>query len=241
MESTKHSDCSSCQWLVASLCVPERVSDSCRRASDSICTEFFAARHLSDVLIKAEDYRLVCVVLPFGLQEANNLLDHIDRNGSRFSACLVTEDLISSETVKRLGCEAFASSSSDADIEKALSSAFTLPGPLLRHKKLAVLVNQRLATLSEEEAEVLCSICQGRLNKQIARHLRVSVRTIEQRRRRVFKKMGVASVAPLAAQVALSRALYRRCDDHSGGRVGSPHLAHFLDKIIPSDSDESKE
>ena len=68
---------------------------------------------------------------------------------------------------------------------------------------------RRENSLSNDECAVLEAICIGKLNKQIARELGVSVRTIEQRRRRVFNKMGVASAAPLAERVAVVRTLER--------------------------------
>ena len=66
---------------------------------------------------------------------------------------------------------------------------------------------QRLASLTTEERDVLESICEGRLNKQIASDFKVSVRTVEQRRRRVFDKMGVDSAVPLAAITAIVKTL----------------------------------
>lgn len=66
---------------------------------------------------------------------------------------------------------------------------------------------QRLASLTTDERDVLESICKGRLNKQIASEFKVSVRTIEQRRRRVFDKMGVDSAVPLAAIMAIVKTI----------------------------------
>lgn len=61
---------------------------------------------------------------------------------------------------------------------------------------------RRRAALSANEELVFEAICVGRLNKQIARDFGVSVRTIEQRRRRLFERMGVESAVPLAALTA---------------------------------------
>ncbi|MEQ8847376.1 LuxR C-terminal-related transcriptional regulator [Botrimarina sp.] len=58
---------------------------------------------------------------------------------------------------------------------------------------------RRVLSLNENERLVFDQVCSGRLNKQIAREVGVSVRTIEQRRRQVFTKMGVDSAVPLAA------------------------------------------
>lgn len=80
----------------------------------------------------------------------------------------------------------------------------------LRECQLIEDVRRRQTTLSENEHRVLKAICEGRLNKQIASEQGVSVRTIEQRRRRVFEKMGVQSAVPLAAKMAVVEALERQ-------------------------------
>lgn len=66
---------------------------------------------------------------------------------------------------------------------------------------------QRYNGLSAAESEVMAAVCDGKLNKQIARELNVSIRTVEQRRRRVFTKMNVPSAVPLARRVAEVRTI----------------------------------
>lgn len=56
---------------------------------------------------------------------------------------------------------------------------------------------QRLARLTPGEREVLDLILQGKYNKEIAAELNLSVRTVEDRRARLMKKMGARSVAEL--------------------------------------------
>lgn len=65
----------------------------------------------------------------------------------------------------------------------------------------------RFASLTACERDVFVAVCEGRLNKQIASEFKVSVRTIEMRRRRVFDKMGVDSAVPLAAITAIVKTL----------------------------------
>lgn len=69
---------------------------------------------------------------------------------------------------------------------------------------------QREKSLSSDERTVLEAVCSGKLNKQIAAELGVSIRTVEQRRRRVFSKMGVESAVPLAELTTLVRTLTSR-------------------------------
>lgn len=56
---------------------------------------------------------------------------------------------------------------------------------------------QRLDSLTQREREVLNLIVAGKLNKQIADALAISIKTVEVHRSRVMEKMGASSVAEL--------------------------------------------
>ena len=62
-------------------------------------------------------------------------------------------------------------------------------------------MNERLGSLTDQEREVMWQIVDGSPNKITARRLGVSVRTIENRRRSVFAKLGIRSVAELVTAV----------------------------------------
>lgn len=65
-------------------------------------------------------------------------------------------------------------------------------------------VEQRMATLSQGEREVLRKILAGNSNKQMAADLKLSVRTVEDRRARLMKKLGAGSVVELV-RIAMGR------------------------------------
>ena len=67
-------------------------------------------------------------------------------------------------------------------------------------------VAQRLDSLTQREREVLGLIVAGKLNKQIADELRISIKTVEVHRSRVMEKMGAASVAELVQLVLKAQA-----------------------------------
>jgi FixJ family two-component response regulator len=67
-------------------------------------------------------------------------------------------------------------------------------------------VAQRLDSLTQREREVLGLIVAGKLNKQIADELRISIKTVEVHRSRVMQKMGAASVAELVQLVLKTQA-----------------------------------
>ena len=62
-------------------------------------------------------------------------------------------------------------------------------------------VAQRLESLTQREREVLGLIVAGKLNKQIADELGISIKTVEVHRSRVMEKMGASSVAELVQLV----------------------------------------
>jgi FixJ family two-component response regulator len=66
-------------------------------------------------------------------------------------------------------------------------------------------VAQRLDRLTRREREVLGLIVGGRLNKQIADDLGISIKTVEVHRSRVMEKMGANSVAELVQLVLKSQ------------------------------------
>ena len=73
------------------------------------------------------------------------------------------------------------------------------------HAQLAA-IQQRLATLTPREREVLTHVVAGRLNKQIAHDLGTGEKTIKVHRSRMMIKLGVRTVADLvrlAAQVGI--------------------------------------
>lgn len=65
---------------------------------------------------------------------------------------------------------------------------------------------QTLESLTQREREVLNLIVAGKLNKQIADDLSISIKTVEVHRSRVMEKMGANSVAELVQLVLKSRA-----------------------------------
>ena len=62
-------------------------------------------------------------------------------------------------------------------------------------------MQERLDSLTDQEREVMWQIVDGSPNKLTSRRLGVSVRTIENRRRSVFAKLGIRSVAELVTAV----------------------------------------
>jgi FixJ family two-component response regulator len=66
-------------------------------------------------------------------------------------------------------------------------------------------LERSLERLTQREREVLNLIVTGKLNKQIADDLEISIKTVEVHRSRVMEKMGANSVAELVQRVLKSR------------------------------------
>ncbi|MDR2451658.1 MAG: response regulator [Candidatus Accumulibacter sp.] len=66
-------------------------------------------------------------------------------------------------------------------------------------------VKRRLAQLTSRERQVMERILAGKLNKVIADQLNVSMRTVEEHRAKLFRKMGVRTAVELAQVVALGK------------------------------------
>ncbi len=67
-------------------------------------------------------------------------------------------------------------------------------------------IEERLATLTEREQEVMACILAGKLNKVIADELQIAMRTVEVHRAHVFEKMKVRSAVELAQLMSAYRA-----------------------------------
>ncbi len=120
-----------------------------------------------------------------------------------------------------------AGRSQSIDLPEDFTQAIRVVGPSMDASQLGSLlcrsvqlrgalraIKQHLAShrcvvdrLSEAQQVVLREVCEGKLNKWIAAEHGVSLRTIEQRRRRVFDVMGVTSAAPLGHVMGFAAAL----------------------------------
>lgn len=66
-------------------------------------------------------------------------------------------------------------------------------------------VAARLATLTMRESEVLDLVLEGRLNKQIAEDLEISMKTVEQHRAKLMEKMAAPTLAELVSELTWYR------------------------------------
>ena len=93
---------------------------------------------------------------------------------------------------------------------------------LLRQRAVDCL-RERMGDLTRRETQVLEHVVDGKLNKQIARTLGISPKTVEMHRARVMAKLEARTIADLVRKWCASR-----CDDVLG--------CEFLDQLAPADS-----
>ena len=86
---------------------------------------------------------------------------------------------------------------SDADLLGAIVRAAEKDAAARKRHNELKSINERLASLTPREREVLTHVIAGRLNKQIAYDLGLVLNTVKVHRGRVMEKMGVVSVAEL--------------------------------------------
>ncbi|WP_034412176.1 response regulator transcription factor [Derxia gummosa] len=87
-----------------------------------------------------------------------------------------------------------------AIVERMLTQAQTVAADNVRKRA----AEEKLSRLTLRERQVLDCIVAGRLNKQIADDLSISIKTVEAHRANVMEKLGVANVADLL-KLALSQ------------------------------------
>lgn len=89
----------------------------------------------------------------------------------------------------------------DEALWKAVEAALALDAERRYRRGRHASMQERIGSLTPQEREVMWQIVDGSPNKITARRLGVSVRTIENRRRSIFAKLGIRSVAELVTTV----------------------------------------
>lgn len=85
----------------------------------------------------------------------------------------------------------------ETELISEIENAFTLCRNELQQRSEVANIQQRYATLTERESEILSFVVSGKLNKQTAFELGIVENTVKVHRRRVMRKMHAESVAEL--------------------------------------------
>jgi FixJ family two-component response regulator len=132
------------------------------------------------------------------------LLEKLKSRASTLPAVVLTDhaDLSSAVKAARLGAVAVLEKPcSDSHLSSSISEAIQQSREQYHIQLKALDMRERLNALNSDEASLVEMILAGMKNSVIARRMRVSLRTIENRRQRVYEKMGADCVADLVQRV----------------------------------------
>lgn len=179
--------------------------EAVRRLADSVdiptreypSVEAFLAEYQGEAGCVVTDYRMSGMT---GLE----LQEELSRRGHTLPVIIITSFANTSLTVKAMkgGAVTLLDKPYDDDeLWQAIRNAFARDRELREQRQTDEEVRRRLESLTRKEQLVLDRILAGKANKEMAAELDVSLRTIENRRRSVFQKLGAGSVAELVALV----------------------------------------
>jgi len=153
-----------------------------------------------------------CLVADLRQPEMNgfDLQAELQRRRAHLSMVFLTSVANTPATVramKRGAVSIIDKSAHFGELWEAVREGLDLADEQQARRQRARELRSRLDLLSEPERSVLELIVQGLPNKAIASRIGVSLRTVENRRREVFRKLQAQSVAELARLVLELRAL----------------------------------
>ena len=119
----------------------------------------------------------------------------------------------------------------DETLLRAIAQAIERHGAEQRARLQRRVTDDRLARLSPREREVLNFVISGRLNKQIAQTLGITLKTVKVHRAHVMQKMGVSSVAALVhlcegARPPAAKPLAKSGSERDGSKVQWRHAVN---------------
>jgi two-component system, LuxR family, response regulator FixJ len=172
---------------------------------------FTAARDFLDML---PTLKPAPILLDFRMPKMDGLelLHELRRRGVAWPVIMMTAhgDIATAVRSIKLGAIEFLEKPFKSELlDSALASAFEL---LVSHESKDASrqrARQRLASLSAREQDVIAILLEGARNKVAAHRLDLSVRTVEMHRKNALAKLGVQSLAEVAAMVAASDRPFR--------------------------------
>ncbi len=154
---------------------------------------FLKARH---------DHMHGCLVLDVRMPEMSGLELHerLDALGSRLPIIFVTghgDVPMAVAALQRGACDFIEKPFHNVDLLARIERALELDAQLSARRERDDVITHRVEQLTQREREVMELVVAGRLNKQIADDLQISMKTVEAHRARMMEKMGVRTLAEL--------------------------------------------
>lgn len=192
------------------------VVDDDPQACDSVCALARSMGVAAKIFPSAESFldfyqgQPGCLVTDYRMKGINGLelQESLLSEGSELPLIIVTAYARTSLTVKAIKNGAITlldKPYDDDNLWQAISTALDVDRRRRRRSQEIKEVQRRIDSLSDKEHKVLEQMLTGTSNKAMASKLDVSLRTIENRRRKVFSKLRVDTVAELVALVLQAR------------------------------------
>ncbi len=172
--------------------------------SMGVCADTFASAE--DFLEQFDTRRPGCLVTDLRMQGMTGveLQETLAEKGCHLPVILITahaETSITVRAVKTGAVTVLEKPCRDFELFDAIQDALARDTEYREVAACHQEFRRRLDTLSPAEKQVLDYMMEGIANKVIARRLEVSIRTVENRRQRVFEKTGTDSLAKLVRLV----------------------------------------
>lgn len=147
-----------------------------------------------------------CLVLDVRMPEMSGLELHekLDSLGSHLPIIFITghgDVPMAVAALQRGACDFIEKPFHNADLLTRIERALELDAEIASRRKRDDAISHRIERLTQREREVMQLVVTGKLNKQIADQLDISMKTVEAHRARVMEKMGVRTLAELVKAV----------------------------------------
>jgi two-component system response regulator TtrR len=160
-----------------------------------------------DAFLKAHPEKMRgCLVLDVRMPEMSGLelQEKLDTLGAQLPIIFVTghgDVPMAVGALQRGACDFIEKPFRNEDLLSRIQRALEKDNQQAERRQRDSAIAQRLDLLTQRETEVMQRVVGGKLNKQIADELEISMKTVEAHRARVMEKMGVRTLADLVTAV----------------------------------------
>ena len=163
-------------------------------------TETYASA--DEYLAQAQDIQAACLILDLQMPgtDGMELQQRLIASGKDTAIVFLTGhgDIPTSVEAMKSGAVDFLTKPVDEDtLTEAIANAIIKLSEIQSQRRLTDSVQERIATLTRREREVMQEIMTGAMNKQIAAHLGISEKTVKVHRAHVMEKMQTSSATRL--------------------------------------------
>ncbi len=189
------------------------VVDDDQDARDSVCALVRSMRVKAESFSSAEAFlnaydqsRSGCLVTDFRMlgMSGIDLLVRLKQAGHRLPVIIISGYVNVSSAVRAMkkgATNVLTKPYEQQDLWDTISTALHQDATIRADQASRKSITERFERLTHNETQVLDLVTKGTANKVIARRLDISVRTVEDRRKKIYGKLSVGSIAALVELV----------------------------------------